>query len=291
MPDKIPKYVIISPVRDEEEFLERTIESVLQQTIRPAEWIVVNDGSTDRTGEIIDRFASEYSWIRAVHKKNRGFRKPGGGVVEAFNEGLAALKTKDWDFIVKLDGDVICAPDYFENCFEEFSLDPRLGIGGGIIFHNLEGKETIEQVPQFHVRGATKIYKRECWEGIGGLWVAPGWDTIDEVKANMLGWTSRSFLNVRIHHQRQTGTAESRWKDLVKSGRARYVSGYHPLFMGSSCILRLFKKPYVLGSVGLLYGYVSGYVKNIPQVDDPLLIKYMRDQQVRRLLGKETIWK
>lgn len=289
--NKGPKYVIISPVRDEEEFLERTIESLLKQTIPPAQCIIVNDGSTDRTGEIIDRFAAQYSWIQAVHRPNRGFRKPGGGVVEAFNEGLAVVKATDWDFIVKLDGDLIFAADYFENCFEEFRLDPRLGIGGGIIFHNLDGKDTIEQVPQFHVRGATKIYKRECWEAIGGLWVAPGWDTIDEVKANMLGWTSRSFMNLMVHHQRLTGTAESRWKDLVKSGRARYVSGYHPLFMGSSCILRLFKKPYVLGSVGLLYGYFSGYLKNIPQVDDPLLIKYLREQQMRRLLGKETIWK
>jgi poly-beta-1,6-N-acetyl-D-glucosamine synthase len=291
MISQTPKYVIISPVRDEEQYLERTIDSVVKQTNPPAEWIIVNDGSTDRTGEIIDRFAREFPWIRAVHRTNRGFRKPGGGVVEAFNEGLATLQTTDWDFIVKLDGDLIFPPSYFANCFEEFRLDPKLGIGGGIIFHDLDGKETIEQVPQFHVRGATKIYKRDCWEAIGGLWVAPGWDTIDEVKANMLGWTSRSFMNLMVHHQRLTGTAESRWKDLVKSGRARYVSGYHPLFMGSSCLLRLFKKPYVLGSVGLLYGYFSGYLGNIPQVDDPQLIKYLREQQMRRLLGKETIWK
>jgi len=285
------KYVVISPVRDEEEFIEGTIRSVLHQTFRPTEWIIVDDGSTDHTAGIVDGFAREYVWIRALHRTNRGFRKSGGGVVEAFNEGLEALGCNDWDFIVKLDGDLLFAPDYFERCFEHFYEDPRLGIGGGTIFHILDGKEVVEEVPQFHVRGATKIYKRECWKAIGGLWIAPGWDTIDEVKANMLGWTSRSFSDLRVHHQRLTGTAESRWKDLVKNGRARYVSGYHPLFMATSCILRLLHKPYFIGSVALLHGYISGYLKDIPRVDDPLLIKYLRDQQVRRLLGKETIWR
>jgi biofilm PGA synthesis N-glycosyltransferase PgaC len=285
------QYVIISPVRDEGKFIEETIQSVLGQSNRPSEWIIVDDGSTDRTAQIVDRYASEYSWIRALHRTNRGFRKSGGGVVEAFNDGLSVLRRADWDFIVKLDGDLIFAPDYFEKCFEHFRNDPSLGIGGGTIYHVLKGKEKIEKVPRFHVRGATKIYKRECWEAIGGLWVAPGWDTIDEVKANMLGWRSRSFSDVRLHHQRLTGTAESRWKDCVKIGRAWYVSGYHPIYMASSSVLRMLRTPYFLGSAGLLYGFISGYLKRIPQVDDPRLICYLREQQVRRLLGKETIWK
>jgi biofilm PGA synthesis N-glycosyltransferase PgaC len=123
--NKSPKHVIISPVRDEEGFLERTIESLLKQTIPPAEWVVVNDGSTDRTGEIIDRFAAEYSWIRAVHRANRGFRKPGGGVVEAFNEGLAVVKPNDWDFIVKLDGDLIFGKG-IHRASKHFHRSPRL---------------------------------------------------------------------------------------------------------------------------------------------------------------------
>jgi len=285
------QYVIISPVRDEGKFIEGTIQSVLGQTTRPSEWVIVDDGSTDRTAQIIDRYASEYSWIRALHRTNRGFRKSGGGVVEAFYDGFRALGSDNWEFIVKLDGDLIFAPDYFEKCFEHFRSDPSLGIAGGTIHHVLNGEEKIEKVPRFHVRGATKIYKRECWKAIGGLWVAPGWDTIDEVKANMLGWRSRSFSDVQLHHQRLTGTAESRWKDFVKIGRAWYVSGYHPIYMASSTVLRMFRTPYFLGSAGLLYGFISGYLKRIPQVDDPRLIRYLREQQVRRLLGKETIWR
>lgn len=285
------RYVVISPVRDEEKFVDGTIGSVLGQTIRPSEWIIVDDGSSDRTAEIIDGYAREHAWIRVLHRTNRGFRKSGGGVVEAFNDGLRTLEASDWEFIVKLDGDLTFAADYFEKCFDQFRQDPRLGIGGGTIYHVLDGKENVEHVPEFHVRGATKIYKRECWEAIGGLWVAPGWDTIDEVKANMLGWTSRSFPEIRLHQQRPTGTAEGRWKDLVKCGRARYISGYHPLFMATSCVLRLFQKPYLMGSAGLLYGYVSGYLKRFPQMDDPAFIKYLREQQMRRLLGRETIWR
>lgn len=291
MDPKKTQYVIVSPVRDEEKFIAGTVRSVLEQTVRAAEWIIVDDGSADRTGEILDGYAAEHSWIQVVHRANRGFRKSGGGVVEAFNDGYRNLTATDWDFIVKLDGDLTFAPDYFEKCFDQFRQDPQLGIGGGTIYHMLDGKEQIEEVPKFHVRGATKIYKRDCWKAIGGLWIAPGWDTIDEVKANMLGWTSRSFLEIQLHHQRPTGTAESRWKDLVKCGRARYVSGYHPLFMASSCLVRLFRKPFLVGSAGLLYGYVTGYLNHLPQVDDPAFIRYLRDQQLRRLLGRETIWR
>jgi hypothetical protein len=148
-----------------------------------------------------------------------------------------------------------------------------------------------EPSPAFHVRGATKIYKRGCWDAIGGFWPAPGWDTMDEVKANMLGWTTRSFLDLHIVHFRRTGTADGQWAGLVKNGRANYICGYHPLFMISKCIRRLVKKPYLIGAIGLFYGFLSGYWKRIPQVDDLKTISYLRRQQLGRLLGLETIWR
>ena len=152
------------------------------------EWIIVNDGSTDRTGEIVDRFATEHPWITVVHRENRGFRKSGGGVMEAFYEGYKAIQHQDWEFLVKLDADLTFEADYFEKCFEHFQQDPNLGIGGGEIRHDIAGEMKAEKNPSFHVRGATKIYRRDCWEAIDGLWSASGWDTIDEVKANMKGW-------------------------------------------------------------------------------------------------------
>lgn len=285
------KYAIITPARDEAAHLRLTIESVMNQSIRPSEWVIVNDGSSDNTGAIIEEAAREHSWIRILHRTNRGFRQAGGGVVQAFNDGYRTLTTSDWDFIVKLDGDLSFEPDYFKRCFEYFEKEPKLGVAGGAIYHIVDGQPCLERGPAFHVRGATKIYRRACWEAIGGLLVAPGWDTLDEVKAHMLGWTTRSFSDLRLIHHRYTGAADGTWKNFVKNGKANYISGYHPLFMLAKCALHLVQKPYVVASAGLLYGYVTGYLKHIPQVDDPELIAYLRRQQIGRLVGRQTIWK
>jgi len=285
------RYVIVSPVRDEEQYIEKTIRSVISQTIQPIEWVIVNDGSSDGTGKIIDKFAAQVPWIRAVHRENRGFRKAGGGVVEAFYDGYNVLQNVQFDYIVKLDGDLSFDPDYFERCFERFNADPKLGIGGGMIFHMMNGILELEQQPLFHVRGATKIYKKECWDAVGGLIKAPGWDTLDEVKANMLGWKTQSFAELKLLHHRYTGSADGTWRTAVKHGLANHISGYHPLFMLLKCTKRLLQKPYLIGSIGLLYGYLGGYVRGVARVDDVGLIAFVREQQLRRLLLRSSIWK
>jgi biofilm PGA synthesis N-glycosyltransferase PgaC len=285
------KYVVITPVRDEEKHMEATIEAVAGQTIRPTEWVIVDDGSSDRTGDIIDQYAAKFPWISVVHRSNRGFRKSGGGVVEAFYDGYDRLRCNDWDFVVKLDGDLTFARTYFEKCFEHFERDPKLGVGGGEIYHDVGGVQKLEANPKFHVRGATKIYRRDCWEAIDGLLRAPGWDTIDEVKANMLGWKTYSFGELQLVHHRLTGTADGLLRDRIKHGIACYVSGYDPLFVVASCVSRLIQKPYIAGSAAIFYGFIKGYWIRMPRVNDKQLIKYLRTQQLRRLCGLETIWK
>jgi len=285
------KYVIITPARDEQSHIQETILAVSEQSIRPAEWIIVDDGSTDQTSDILERAARTYPWITVVCRTDRGYRHAGGGVVAAFNEGYANLRSSDWEYLVKLDADLSFGPDYFERCFAEFQKDPRLGIGGGGIYHLENGELKVESVPAFHVRGATKIYKRDCWEKLGGLVAAPGWDTIDELKANMLGWSTRSFLDLRVSHHRITGAADGAWKNSVKNGFANYVTGYHPLFMFFKCVKRLPAKPYLVGSVGLGWGFLKAYFKHAEQVKDYDLIAYTRSQQMRRLFYLESIWK
>lgn len=285
------KYIIITPARDEEQYIEKTISSVILQTFKPVEWIIVNDGSVDNTGTIIDKYATEYSWIKTVHRSNRGFRKAGGGVVEAFYTGYNALTCSDWEFIVKLDGDLSFEPDYFEKCFRRFEANPKLGVGGGMIYHSIDGKLEDEKGPRFHVRGATKIYRKACWDAIGGFIEAPGWDTLDEVKANMLGWQTQTLEDLQLLHHRYTGAADGSWRNCVKNGRANYISGYHPLFMLLKCTKRMFQKPFFIGSIGLFYGFISGYTKRISQVDDRVLIKYLRKQQLKRLIFGSSIWK
>lgn len=290
-PAPMTKYVIITPARDEEKHIEQTILSVTNQTVLPTQWIIVNDGSSDSTGEIIDRYAASYPWITALHRSNRGYRQAGGGVVEAFNQGYAQIWSSDWSFVVKLDADLSFDPDYFERCFAEFQRHPQLGIAGGGIYHWENGSLKLEPGPAFHVRGATKIYKRECWDRLGGLVAAPGWDTIDEVKANMLGWSTRTLTSLKLSHHRFTGAADGVWKDSVKSGLANYVTGYHPLFMLSKCVRRLISKHHLVGSVGLGWGFVKGYLSHVPQVQDRALVAYTRSQQLRRLFFLESVWK
>jgi glycosyltransferase involved in cell wall biosynthesis len=285
------KYVIVTPVRDEEAYIEHTLKSVLCQKTRPIRWVIVDDGSTDKTSEIIDRYVGDFDWVRVVHRENRGVRKSGAGVVEAFYDGYKSIDRHDWEFIAKLDGDLTFDSDYFEKCFEHFRCDESLGIGGGEIYHKMGSAAKVEATPRFHVRGATKIYRKECWNAIGGLLAAPGWDTIDEVKANMLGWNTYSFRDLCLLHHRLTGSADGALRDNVKHGLACYVSGYHPLFVAASCIKRLVKRPYVVGSMAICWGFIKGHFVGVQRVREAGLIAYLRQQQLRRLCGLESIWK
>lgn len=285
-------YVIISPVRNEGKFVPMTLDSLCRQTIRPCRWVIVNDGSTDDTGKIADEAARQHDWISVVHRADRGFRQAGGGVIDAFYSGYQLVEKQTWDYIVKLDGDVSFEKDYFEKCFSQFDAEARLGIGGGLIC-NLRNGALVEESnidPAFHVRGATKIYRAECWREIGGLLKAPGWDTLDEVKANMMGWKTRTFRNIQTVHHRPAGGAYGTWANFVKNGLANYIAGYHPVFMLTKCARRVFVKPYGVQAIGLLAGFVKGYIKRIPQVNDPALIKYFRQQQMNRLMRRPSLW-
>lgn len=289
---KHPVYVIVSPVRNEEKYLPGTIRCMAASTVRPKQWVLVDDGSTDGSAAVLDQAASQYDWITVVHRQDRGFRQAGTGVINAFYDGFTAIRHPDWDYLVKFDGDLSFSEDYFERCFRKFAAEPKLGIGGGTICNEREGVLMPESKidPLFHVRGATKIYRRECWDQIGGLIRAPGWDTVDEVKANMLGWTTRTFPDIKLLHHRIAGAAYGRWSNWVKGGRAAYVSGYHPLFMFLKCCRRLFEPPRLVGGCGLFVGFFEGYIKGSPRVEDEALIRYFRQQQFNRLLGRPNLW-
>jgi poly-beta-1,6-N-acetyl-D-glucosamine synthase len=286
------RYIIITPSRNEQKYIGKTIESVVSQTVQPVQWIIVNDGSTDQTGRIIDEAAQRHGWIRTLHRADRGVRRAGGGVMEAFYAGFELLSNQRWDYLVKLDGDVTFEPDFFERCFAMFAAEPRLGIGGGLICNLVNGTLCPESRvdPPFHVRGATKIYKYECWQAIGGLVQVTGWDTVDELKANMLGWSTCTFNDIKIVHHRPAGSAYGTWSNWVKNGYANYMTGYHPLFMLLKCAKRLFKRPYGIAAIGLFAGFCRGYLKRLPQIDDPELIRYLRREQMKRLLLKSSLW-
>jgi poly-beta-1,6-N-acetyl-D-glucosamine synthase len=153
------------------------------------------------------------------------------------------------------------------------------------------GELRLETHPTFHVRGPIKLYRRRCWDDIGGLIKAAGWDTVDEVQANRFGWKTQSFPDIKVIHLKPTGAVQGFWRDGVKMGRAAYISGYHPLFMVAKCIKRLKQKPYFLSAIAHGYGYFSNAARRAPRVEDPALIRYVRSQQMRRLFLLESIWK
>ncbi|HXG46191.1 MAG TPA: glycosyltransferase family A protein [Methylomirabilota bacterium] len=286
-------YVVITPVRNEARFLPLTVKSLRAQTLKPVRWVIVDDGSTDQTLAIAEEAARSEPWIQVVRRGDRGFRLSGQGVVEAFYDGYRRVEQEPWEFISKFDGDLSFDPDYFERCLAEFVSDPRLGIGGGMCCAEVEGRRVPEFPgdPPFHVRGPTKIYRRACWEQIGGLPSVAGWDGIDELKANMLGWRTRTFRDVLITHHRPTGSADGVWKNQAKFGRANFIMGYHPLFMAAKLCKRVFHRPYVIGAAGMAWGYIGAWLRGVRQIDDPALIRFVREEQLKTLRGQESIWR
>jgi len=288
-----PCYVVITPVRDEVHYVGLTFQSMVSQTIKPAEWIIVDDGSKDGTGELLDLLASDYDWIRVVHRPDRGFRKSGGGVIEAFKEGYSKIRTRYWEFLVKLDGDLSFDHDYFEKCLREFSLDLKLGIAGGRVCVMRNGVLKVDSPgdPPFHVRGATKIYRKACWDKIEPLVEAPGWDTIDELKANFHGWRTRTFRDITIIQHKPTGSGDGNFRNWFKNGLANYHAGYHPLFMGGKGFKRAAQKPFLVATLGLLCGFLSGYIRGIPRAASKDVVAYLRRQQLNFIFGRPSIYR
>ena len=187
-------YIIISPVRDEEKYLPQTIESMVNQILHPAEYIFVDDGSTDRTPQIIKDASHQYPWIRYVRRPDRGERKVGPGVIEAFYDGYKAIQSKQYDFIVKMDGDLTIGPQYFQTLFTKFHQDPYLGAASGKLFLDLgDGKLVEERITDESVLGGMLCLRRQCFEDMGGFVNQVMWDGIAFHRSRMAGYRTRSF--------------------------------------------------------------------------------------------------
>jgi len=281
------KYVIVSPARNEAKYIEKTLKSVISQTTRPISWIIVNDGSTDETRSIVAKYSAEYSWIIIVDRPPSNYG-PGRGVVEAFYAGYAKVKDSDFDFIVKLDADLEFNDRYFEDLFKRFDENPKMGMASGKTYVQENGKLIVEECPDFIVRGPSKVYRKECFNDIGKLYPARGWDTIDIFMAKMKGWETRSYADLVVIHLRRMGWGYSGIsKGRLNEGKTCYFLGYHPIFMLAKCVYKLFDKPYILGSCALLVGYLSGYLKNAERFPDKAFIEYLRRHQIRRMFGKK----
>jgi len=277
------RYVVITPTRDEEATVETTVRSMLAQSVRPVHWVIVNDGSTDRTREIVAGHLAANPWIRLVDRQNRGFRALGGGVVQAFDEGLAQAGS-DWDFVVKLDADLAFEPDYFERMLRHFGENPKLGMASGKTFLVKDGVKSIEWCHDEHVRGPAKMYSRACFEAIGGLEAVRGWDMIDETTAQMAGFETRSFIEDEIIHLRPIDGRQSNvLRSRYEMGRLYWYLGYHWLYhVVRSARSTLQDYPRPLGGLMLLAGYLAAALARAPR-RDARYVAFVQERQRARL--------
>jgi hypothetical protein len=196
-----------------------------------------------------------------------------------------------WDYVLRLDADLSFAPDFIASLLAEFRRDERLGIAGPVLLESGRRGWHEINVPSFHVRGAAKMYSGQCFSAIGGLQSGLGWDSVDELHAMMLGFHSRHFREIKAYHHRPQGSAGSLSSARWAAGRAAYRAGYSTLFMFVRATAHLLRPPYLLGAAVMLAGYFEGFVRREPRAASPELVRFVRQQQLRRLLRLETLWR
>lgn len=279
------KYVIITPAHNEEAYIRFTLDSVVAQTVKPNQWIIVDDGSTDGMAKIIRDYVDRYSWIKQVTLPVEGSRQRGARVMRVFYEGYKLLDV-DYEVIVKLDGDLSFGSDYFERLLGKFAEDSRLGITGGGCYSPVGDHWRLERVPADHVWGPTKVYRKACFDDIGGLPLVNGWDGIDEWRAQMKGWKTRSFNELIVHHLRPMGACDGKWwGGHAKEGEFAFFLGYPWLVILARSFYRgLTGRPPLVRGMGIFWGYLRSWLARKPQLDDPELVAYIRRKQMRRIL-------
>src|SRR5215469_4864120 len=283
------RYVLITPSRNEAHFIEKTLESVVYQTVLPLKWVIVNDGSTDATVEIVARYAAQHSWIELVNRpvrKERHF----AAKVYAFNAGLERIKPLQYEIIGNLDADVSLDADHFEFLLSKFSRDSRLGVAG-TVFRELDGyNSAIDSFEgQTYVSGQCQLFRRECFEEIRGYVPSKigGIDWMAVTTARMIGWNTRSFREKSFMHHRMLGTAD---RGIIGSnfayGKKDYLLGGHPLWQIFRCVYRMTKRPYLLGGVALFAGYLAAFLS---RADRPVSRELMRFHRSEQMLKLKTI--
>ncbi|HEB50724.1 MAG TPA: glycosyltransferase family 2 protein [Desulfobulbus sp.] len=279
-------YIIITPVRNEEKYVEKTLQAVTAQTVAPQQWIVVDDGSTDRTGAIIDAWAGRYGWITPVHLPDRGYTAVGRGIIDAFYAGYnRILRPDSWQFLVKLDGDISIDADYFASLLDRFRKEERLGIAGGTCYCLSGGMVHEEKTPAFHPIAAARMYRRSCFEEIGGLAFSNAWDTIDLLRARTRGWRTRRFSELLVFHYRIMSSRQGLWQGKLRTGRNLYLTGYSVPFLLARSLYRLFRKPYLLESMAVICGYFMAMFRGEPLAVTSEEREFLHREQRQRLLG------
>ena len=289
------QYVLVTPARNEETLIEGTIRSVVAQTIRPSRWVIVSDGSTDGTDGIVQRYAKEHTWIellRMPEHRDRTF----AAKAMCFNAGYDKVKSEAFDLIGNLDADITFEPDYYAFLLGKFAERPRLGVAGTPFIEDASQPQHHTYAHQFadleHVSGACQMFRRTCFEEIGGYTPIKGGgiDWVAVTTARMRGWQTRTFVEKTCFHHRTMGTASrSRLMARFRHGQEDYYVGGHPLWQVLRSTFQMKEKPFVLGGLFLILGYFWAMAKRTQRPVSPELIAFRRAEQMTRL--RQMIWR
>jgi len=277
-------YVLVTPVKNEDQSIGKTIDAVVAQTIRPVEWVIASDGSTDGTNEIVRSYLQKYPWIRLLElppRKGHCF----SSVVHNTMTAISNLESKYYSYLGLLDADVVFEPDYYEKTMLFFERDPILGIAGGVV---IDPGEPRERVPRnrSEIPGAVQFFRRECFDAIGRLIAIPegGWDGIACVMARMAGYRTRLLSELVVDHLKprnisQGSVLKRRWQ----MGMRDFVVGYHPCFEAIKCMSRIGDAPWVAGSCAWWCGYVAGWITRKKSVVPKPVRRHLRHEQIERM--------
>ena len=298
------RYCLITPCRDEARFGRRTLESVVRQSLPPALWIIVDDGSKDGTPQLLAEYAARYPFIRVITRRDRGDRKLGGGVIDAFYSGYDTIAPADYGYVCKLDLDLDLPPRYFELCIERMEADPRIGTCSGKPYFPLPGHDGPVQLPlrdptgfvsemigDENSVGMVKLYRTGCFQQIGGFTRELMWDGIDGHRCRQLGWVAISWDDpeMRFIHLRPMGTSHKNWWiGRQRHGFGQYFMGTSPIYMLANAVNRFTEKPYVLAGSAMLWGYVWSWLRRLPRYENAEFRRFLRHWQWRALVvGKQ----
>ena len=281
-------YVVITPARNEAKYIRRTLASMLAQTDRPAQWVIVDDGSSDETAQIVAEAAAAHPWITLVRAPDRGERVVGAGVVEAFNAGLAVVEDQRSAFICKLDADLVLPDDYFARLVGYFERDPRLGVACGPVIEEVDGQRVALRHEPEMVFGAAKFFRRACFEEIGGLERAIGWDGIDCYQAMRRGWRTQTIADPRLEilHLRRMGTSHKTiLHGCARRGRGLHYNRAHPLWVLASAGYRMLDRPFVVAGLCVRVGSRDAAASRAPRIADVEFERFLRRWQLRKMTG------
>ena len=284
------KYVLVTPVHNEEKFIEEHLKSVIAQTILPQKWLIVNDGSTDGSDEIIKQYEARHDFITSLRLKREDIESYYARRIEVFLLGYEKIKNEEHDFVATLDADISLEPTYYESIFAEFDRNRRLGVASGFYVDKVKGQlqKVVRDPDQISTPGGLQVFRRECYEAIGGYSVLKygGSDTLAGTMARMHGWETKHFPQYQAIHYRALGTGDGAHILAAKyrDGRAEYSLGMHPLFALAKSFRRVFlEKPFLLASTARLAGFLSGYlVREKIKIPDTV-VNFVRREQMQRL--------